>query len=107
MSHGPTAPHLLGPSPPVAHVLTAMCGVTAVILVVLFRRHHELRKNVPLNAKPSGIATVAAVLSKTEFPPEAKLDPNDTIEVIEDKLRTLRFKLNQGGVQIVTPSEEP
>ena len=85
--------------------LTALCGVTAIPLILLFRRHHELRKNVWLGAKPSGIATVAAVLSKTHFPPEAKLDPGDNIEDIENKLRIFRFKLHEGGVQIVTPPE--
>ena len=89
-----------------AHSLTALCGFTGVILFALFLYHHICRKKIWLGASPSRIATVAALLSKSEFPKERQLLPSDDLETIEHKLFRLNFKLlDNGGVDVIAPPE--
>jgi hypothetical protein len=79
-----------------------LCGLTGVILIVLFTYHYKWYSSIPLRAKPSGIATVAAQLrvSERNFPATADLDPSDSIAEIQRKLDKFRFQLlPSGGVK--------
>jgi hypothetical protein len=92
-------------SQPVAHALTALCVLTGFTLIALFLYHHMGRKEIWLGTEPSGIATVAALLSRSKFP--ARLHPSDNIEEIEKKLKGLHFKLfPDGGVDAALPKEK-
>ena len=89
-------------SKPVAHALTAFCAPTGVILIALFLYYHKRYAQVRLGAEPSGIATIAALLSKSTFPKTADLQPNDSLEIIEDKLSKFRFRLlRTGGIEAI------
>jgi hypothetical protein len=84
-------------SEPVAHALTVLCALTGVILIVLFYYYHMRTKDIRLSAEPSGIATIAALLSRSRFPTTANLQPSDNFETIRDKLQDYRFKLQDDG----------
>ena len=87
-----------------AHSLTALCAFTGITLFALFSYHHLRRGDVRLGAEPSGIATFAALVSKSKFLGETDLRPGDSIETIEKKLGGLRFKLlKNGGVDAEIP----
>jgi len=63
------------------------------------------RHKIQLGAEPSGIATVAALLSKSKFPKE--LTPSDNILAIEETLGNYRFVLlENGGVDYIKPASE-
>ena len=87
----------LRPSEPVAHSLSAMCGLTGVTLFVLFLCYRKWCKDIRLGAPPSRIATIAALLSKSKFAAEKNLLPSDDLQTIEHKLFRLRFKLFENG----------
>jgi len=84
-------------SEPVAHALTVLCALTGVVLIVLFYYYHMRTKDIRLSAEPSGIATIAALLSRSRFPAAANLQPSDDFETIRDKLQNYRFKLQDDG----------
>jgi hypothetical protein len=92
---------------PVAHALTALCAPTGVILIVLFLYYHRRYSGIRLGAEPSGIASVAALLSESTFAATARLHPRDSIETIEEKLDKYRFWLRPGGgIDAIAPPEE-
>jgi len=92
---------------PVSHALTVLCGITGVSLLAIFLYHHMGRGDVWLGAEPSGIATVAALLSRSRFPAHVRLHPSDSIEEIQAKLGGLRFKmLPTGGVDMAESDEK-
>lgn len=93
-------------SEPVAHLLTILCSFTGITLFVLFLHHPMRRHAIRLGAEPSGIAAIAALLSKSTFLQD--LDPRDDIQTIVQKLRTRRFELlENGGIDYVkAPPEE-
>lgn len=65
------------------------------------------RQEIWLGAEPSGIATVAALLSKSKFTTTTGLHPSDSIEQIEKKLDGLYFKLlDDGTVDLANPPEK-
>jgi len=86
----------------VAHVLTVLCGIAGFTLIAVFIYHRlALRPKIPLYADPSKMGAVAALLSRTNFPEEAHLEPTDTIEDIEEKLKESRFRLlPDGGIDV-------
>jgi hypothetical protein len=93
-------------SKPVAHALTALCAPTGVILIVLFLYYHKRYSHIRLGAEPSGIATIAALLSESTFPATTGLRPGDSIEIIQEKLSKFRFRLRSNGAIEATPSPE-
>jgi hypothetical protein len=82
-------------SEPVAHSLTVLCGLTGLTLFALFWYHPMRRHKIRLGAEPSGIATVAALLSTSRFPED--LDPSDNFKTIVGKLSKRRFGLLENG----------
>ena len=79
-----------------AHALSALCGATGLILLVVFVGHHW-RKTVQLACEPSGIATTAAMLSSSSFPKNLGLSPQDDANNLENKLGEVWFMLHGDG----------
>jgi hypothetical protein len=85
-------------SKPVAHTITALCGLTGVILILLFTYHHNRRPDIRLGAEPSSLAAVAAILPGSRLAERAGLHSGDSIEDIDQKLEQFRFQLVNGVV---------
>lgn len=60
--------------------------------MVVFYHHYKRRASVVLYAEPTGIAPMAALLSRSDF--LVRLEPNDTRGQIKRKLKDLRFTLD-------------
>ena len=87
----------MGPnfSEPVSYTLTVLGAVTGVAVILLFRYHRMRTNDLPLGAEPSGIATVAAMLSGSSIP--GRLQPTYDITTIRREMDGLRFKLQPDG----------
>jgi len=84
-----------------SHALSALCGATGLILLLVFVGHHR-RKTVQLACEPSGIATTAAMLSSSSFPEKLALRPKDDANDLKNKLGKVRFMLDgEGRVDMV------
>jgi len=92
----------------VAHVLAVLCSFAGFTLIAVFIYHRlALRPKIPLYADPSKMGAVAALLSRTDFPEDAGLEPTDTIKDIEEKLKESRFRLlPDGGIDVTDSSAE-
>lgn len=87
--------HLHNFSEPVSYTLTVLCAVTGVVVILLFRYHRMQTNNLQLGAEPSGIATVAALLSGSSIP--GRLQPAYDVDTIRRELDVFRFKLQPDG----------
>lgn len=83
-----------------AHFFTFLNGATGLVLLVLFAGYHSTHKQVHLAVEPAGLATIAALVSHSEFVRE--LRPTDSEKMIEDKVKAARYKLRpQGGIEVI------
>ena len=78
------------PSERVSHALSALCGATGLILLLVFVR----RRAVRLVSEPLGITTTAAMLSLSSPPKKLELSPQTDLK---NALENIWFILDKDG----------
>jgi hypothetical protein len=82
----------------VAHTIAALCAITGIFLILL-SYHHQQRFEIRLAAEPLSLASVAAILPEARLARTADLEPGDSVDEIDEKLKRFRFRLVNGLIQ--------